>query len=145
MSYKVEDVGKYVLEYCRERNYDIPHPKLQKILYFLQAYFVTKKGNVCFKEEIEVHKTGPVISEVSSIYNRYGGYDLLIFEKNLNLTPLNESPIEISDREIIERIVDWLSVYSSSELFDAIKNQDVWKNSIESGVVMPTEMAKYYA
>jgi len=145
MSYKVEDVGKYVLEYCRERNYDIPHPKLQKILYFLQAYFVTKKGNVCFEEEIEVHKTGPVISEVSSIYNRYGGYDLLIFEKNLNLTPLNESPIEISDREIIERIVDWLSIYSSSELFDAIKNQDVWKNSIESGVVMPTEMAKYYA
>ncbi|RHP75329.1 DUF4065 domain-containing protein [Coprobacillus sp. OF03-2AA] len=145
MSYKVEDVGKYVLEYCRERNYDIPHPKLQKILYFLQAYFVTKKGNVCFEEEIEVHKTGPVISEVSSIYNRYGGYDLLIFEKNLNLTPLNESPIELSDREIIERIVDWLSVYSSSELFDAIKNQDVWKNSIESGVVMPTEMAKYYA
>lgn len=145
MSYKVEDVGKYVLEYCRERNYDIPHPKLQKILYFLQAYFVTKKGNVCFEEEIEVHKTGPVISEVSSIYNRYGGYDLLIFEKNLNLTPLNESLIELSDREIIERIVDWLSVYSSSELFDAIKNQDVWKNSIESGVVMPTEMAKYYA
>ena len=145
MSYKVEDVGKYVLEYCRERNYDIPHPKLQKILYFLQAYFVTKKGNVCFEEEIEVHKTGPVIGEVSSIYNRYGGYDLLIFEKNLNLTPLNESPIELSDREIIERIVDWLSVYSSSELFDAIKNQDVWKNSIESGVVMPTEMAKYYA
>ncbi|WP_270591813.1 Panacea domain-containing protein [Faecalibacillus intestinalis] len=145
MSYKVEDVGKYVLEYCREKNYDIPHPKLQKILYFLQAYFVTKKGNVCFEEEIEVHKTGPVISEVSSIYNRYGGYDLLIFEKNLNLTPLNESPIELSDREIIERIVDWLSVYSSSELFDAIKNQDVWKNSIESGVVMPTEMAKYYA
>lgn len=145
MSYKIEDVGKYVLEYCRERNYDIPHPKLQKILYFLQAYFVTKKGNVCFEEEIEVHKTGPVISEVSSIYNRYGGYDLLIFEKNLNLTPLNESPIELSDREIIERIVDWLSVYSSSELFDAIKNQDVWKNSIESGVVMPTEMAKYYA
>lgn len=145
MSYKVEDVGKYVLEYCRERNYDIPHPKLQKILYFLQAYFVTKKGNVCFEEEIEVHKTGPVISEVSSIYNRYGGYDLLIFEKNLNLTPLNESPIELSNREIIERIVDWLSVYSSSELFDAIKNQDVWKNSIESGVVMPTEMAKYYA
>lgn len=145
MSYKVEDVGKYVLEYCRERNYDIPHPKLQKILYFLQAYFVTKKGNVCFEEEIEVHKTGPVISEVSSIYNRYGGYDLLIFEKNLNLTPLNKSPIEISDREIIERIVDWLSIYSSSELFDAIKNQDVWKNSIESGVVMPTEMAKYYA
>ena len=145
MSYKVEDVGKYVLEYCRERNYDIPHPKLQKILYFLQAYFVTKKGNVCFEEEIEVHKTGPVISEVSSIYNRYGGYDLLIFEKNLNLTPLNESPIELSDREIIERIVDWLSVYSSSELFDAIKNQDVWKNSIERGVVMPTEMAKYYA
>ncbi len=145
MSYKVEDVGKYVLEYCREKNYDIPHPKLQKILYFLQAYFVTKKGNVCFEEEIEVHKTGPVISEVSSIYNRYGGYDLLIFEKNLNLTPLNESPIELSDREIIERIVDWLSVYSSSELFDAIKNQDVWKNSIESGIVMPTEMAKYYA
>lgn len=145
MSYKVEDVGKYVLEYCREKNYDIPHPKLQKILYFLQAYFVTKKGNVCFEEEIEVHKTGPVISEVSSIYNRYGGYDLLIFEKNLNLTPLKESPIELSDREIIERIVDWLSVYSSSELFDAIKNQDVWKNSIESGIVMPTEMAKYYA
>lgn len=93
MSYKVEDVGKYVLEYCRERNYDIPHPKLQKILYFLQAYFVTKKGNVCFEEEIEVHKTGPVISEVSSIYNRYGGYDLLIFENEFKFNTIKESPI----------------------------------------------------
>lgn len=146
MSYKAEDVGNYILVYCKEKNYEIPHPKLQKILYFIQAYFITKKDNVCFEEEIEVSKSGPVIAEVSHLYNRYGGYDLLIFDNNINLTPLKDSPISDEDGKIIQKIVDWLSDYSSGDLFRYIKAQSIWEKALENTekIIEPTEMKKFY-
>lgn len=146
MSYKAEDVGNYILVYCKEKNYEIPHPKLQKILYFIQAYFVTKKNDVCFEEEIEVSKSGPVITEVSHLYNRYGGYDLLIFDNNINLIPLEDSTISDEDGKIIQKIVDWLSNYSSGELFQFIKSQEIWNEATEntSKVIVPTKMKVFY-
>ena len=43
MSYKVLDVCKYVIDYSNEKEYGISNLKLQKILYFIQAYFLIKK------------------------------------------------------------------------------------------------------
>ena len=43
MSYKVLDVCRHVINYSNEHDYGISNLKLQKVLYFIQAYFLTKK------------------------------------------------------------------------------------------------------
>ena len=55
MSYKVLDVCRHVINYSNEHDYGISNLKLQKILYFIQAYFLTKKKDhtPCFDEKIE--------------------------------------------------------------------------------------------
>ena len=54
MSYKVLDVCKYVIDYSNEKEYGISNLKLQKILYFIQAYFLIKQpSRCCFDDKIE--------------------------------------------------------------------------------------------
>ena len=55
MSYKVLDVCRHVINYSNEHDYGISNLKLQKVLYFIQAYFLTKKKDhtPCFDEKIE--------------------------------------------------------------------------------------------
>ena len=39
MEYNAIDVAKYIVFYCIGKNYSISNLKLQKLLYFVQAYF----------------------------------------------------------------------------------------------------------
>ena len=39
--YNALDVSRYIINYSNDKNYGISNLKLQKILYFVQAYFLT--------------------------------------------------------------------------------------------------------
>lgn len=71
--YNVLDVCRYVINYSNDKDYIISNLKLQKILYFIQAYFLINKNNACFKEIIEAWDFGPVIPKAYSEYKQYGG------------------------------------------------------------------------
>lgn len=43
MTYNALDVSQYVIKYSNEQDYGISNLKLQKILYFIQAYFLIEK------------------------------------------------------------------------------------------------------
>ena len=43
MSYNVLDVCRHVINYSNEHDYGISNLKLQKVLYFIQAYFLTNR------------------------------------------------------------------------------------------------------
>lgn len=43
MKYSVLDVCRHVINYSNEHDYEISNLKLQKVLYFIQAYFLIQK------------------------------------------------------------------------------------------------------
>lgn len=51
----VMDVARFIINYSNERDYSISNLKLQKLLYFVQAYYLTstEEHEPCFKEDIE--------------------------------------------------------------------------------------------
>lgn len=53
MAYNVLDVCRYVINYSNDKDYGISNLKLQKILYFIQAYFLISANKKCFEEKIE--------------------------------------------------------------------------------------------
>ena len=61
--YKVLDICRHIINYSDEKGYGISNLKLQKVLYFIQAYFVcfTEKKEPCFEENIEAWEFGPVV------------------------------------------------------------------------------------
>ena len=82
MSYKVLDVCRHVINYSNEHDYGISNLKLQKVLYFIQAYFLTKKKDhtPCFDEKIEAWDFGPVVPEAYHEYKQYGSGDIPTIE-----------------------------------------------------------------
>ena len=59
MTYSVIDISKYVVCYSNKKNYGITNLRLQKILYFVQVYFLKIKKEPCFKEDMEAWDSGP--------------------------------------------------------------------------------------
>lgn len=62
--YSAIDVARYIILYCKEKEYPISNLKLQKLLYSVQAQFLITKRDPAFLEEIEAWDFGPVVPEV---------------------------------------------------------------------------------
>lgn len=51
--YNVLEICSYIINYSNEKEYDISNLKLQKLLYFIQIYFLINNDEPCFEEKIE--------------------------------------------------------------------------------------------
>nr|DAX43408.1 MAG TPA: hypothetical protein [Caudoviricetes sp.] len=63
---KALDLANYILTVCKNKSISNLH--LQKILYFVNAYYLGKTGNFLIKNDFQAWQHGPVIPEV---YNRF--------------------------------------------------------------------------
>ena len=70
--YDVLSIARFIINYCNEKNIVISNLKLQKILYFVQAYFLITFNRPCFRENIEAWDFGPVVPEAYHEFKQYG-------------------------------------------------------------------------
>ena len=138
MGYNVLDVCRHVINYSNEQNYGISNLKLQKILYFIQAYFLTTEGNnkPCFNEKIEAWDFGPVVPEAYQEYKQYGCGDIppitsyLVFDKeniwNTRRIKFDDAVISETDKTNINKIVDKFANYSATDLVSLTHRQSPW-------------------
>ena len=76
MAYNVLDVCRHVINYSNEKDYGISNLKLQKILYFIQAFFLISTSEPCFNERIEAWDFGPVVPKAHREYKQFGSCDI---------------------------------------------------------------------
>lgn len=138
MSYNVLDVCRHVINYSNEHDYGISNLKLQKVLYFIQAYFlINKKDHTpCFNEKIEAWDFGPVIPKAYHEYKQYGSGDIptiesyILFDKNdvwnSERVEFNDTTINDNDKKLIDRVVDKFSDYSATDLVSLTHRQSPW-------------------
>ncbi|WP_418822096.1 Panacea domain-containing protein [Ruminococcus sp.] len=139
--YNVLDVCRYIINYSNYKNYGISNLKLQKILYFVQAYFLinNKSHKACFKEKIEAWNFGPVVSEAYHEYKQYGSGDIptVKFYTEFNISdpwslkrvPFDDTVISDEDKEMINKVVDKFSKYSATDLVALTHKQLPWIES----------------
>ena len=72
MTYNALDVAKWIISEAQKRGVIMTHMKLQKLLYYVQAYALGMTGVPLFRDEIQAWKHGPVVPSVYNSYNRYG-------------------------------------------------------------------------
>lgn len=125
MSYKVLDVCKYVIDYSNEKEYGISNLKLQKILYFIQAYFLIKQpSRCCFDDKIEAWDFGPVVPKAYRKYKQFGSSDIptiIDFEKSDS-----NDCITGDDKNLIKTVIDKFADYSATDLVGLTHNQSPW-------------------
>jgi uncharacterized phage-associated protein len=71
--YKAVEIAEYILARAYENGELVTNLKLQKLLYYAQAwYMVHHEGKRLFSDDIEAWKLGPVVRELYKKYKRYG-------------------------------------------------------------------------
>lgn len=143
--YKILDICSYVINYSNKKEYGVSNLKLQKLLYFIQAAFLSRADNseACFSARIEAWDFGPVVPIAYHEFKHFGSSDIpnvsrfLIIQKNepWNIEKYNyeEGSIRNKDKKEINGVIDFFSDYSAADLVEVTHNQAPWKEAYSRG------------
>lgn len=141
MSYRVLDVCRHVINYSNECDYGISNLKLQKVLYFIQAYFLIEKKDhtPCFEEKIEAWNFGPVVPKAYLEYKQYGNGDIPTIKSYIVLDEDNiwnskrvkfeNTAITVEDKALIDKVVDKFADYTATDLVSLTHRQSLWNDA----------------
>jgi uncharacterized phage-associated protein len=137
----VHDVAAYILH----KTGKITAMKLQKLVYYAQAWSLVWDENPLFHEKIEAWANGPV---VPSLYKKHRGKYFLSQWLHGDRSKLSKT-----QRDTINAVLDFYGDKSSQWLSDLTHMEDPWKNArqaIPPGVrsdkeITHASMAEYYS
>ncbi|MCQ2743480.1 MAG: DUF4065 domain-containing protein [bacterium] len=142
MIYDVLDVSRYIINYSNSKEEGISNLKLQKILYFVQAYFLIKKKNICFNDRIEAWGFGPVIPKAYHEYKQFGGGNIpkikfyfIVSDDiwDIEKKKYNDEIISKPDKKLINDVVNKFENYTATQLVELTHHQTPWIEAYEKG------------
>lgn len=149
MTIPVRAVADYFIRRVdRESGDDITHLKLQKLLYYAQAWHLAMHGNRLFDESFEAWMHGPVCR---SVYEQF---------RHLSRSPIPLSAVQTDEgvvpttmREFLDEVWEVYGQYSASKLEQMTHDEAPWLEA-RKGVlpgnpsqrpISETTMTDYYA
>jgi uncharacterized phage-associated protein len=139
------DVAKYILE----QNDEMTVMKLQKLVYYSQAWHLVWNENTLFENEIQAWANGPVTVE---LYNFHKGMFKI---NNETLTQGNSSNLSLAETDNIDQVLSFYGEKSAQWLSDLTHMEDPWKKARERGcvtdgqicqeTVLTSDMHEYYS
>jgi uncharacterized phage-associated protein len=144
--YSADNVAKYLIYLAsqvfvgdnKERE-GVTNLKLQKLLYFAQAYYLGKLGKPLFNDPIEAWEYGPVVPVVYKKYRKYSNKPI-VKEKD-------ESNLSESDKEQLKNVWELFGGYSAGRLVDIAHAHSPWKDAHASSdkTISHKAISEYYA
>jgi uncharacterized phage-associated protein len=136
----VHDVAAYILA----RRGSMTAMKLQKLVYYCQAWSLVWDEAPIFPEKIEAWANGPVVRE---LYDRHRG----MFR--VDTWDGNPEALSADQKETVEIVLDFYGKYSSQELSNMTHREDPWRDaregmhSLQRGdeEISLAAMAEYYS
>lgn len=139
MNYNAIDVSNYIIEKCDELKEPITNLKLQKILYYVQAYSLVLLNGKMFREEIRAWPYGPVVKEV---YDEFSHCAALPLSKTDNFEIDDVQEREVICKVFIDKI--FMDVW---DLVEQTHKEEPWKLTMEmfgEGAIIPCDVIKKY-
>jgi uncharacterized phage-associated protein len=141
--YNINDIAKYVIKRCNDLEFEISNLQLQKILYYIQGYFLAAFHSVAFSDEIYAWKLGPVIPSVYYDYSYFAANPIKLNqlgekEEVLSL-PLRENEIKLIDSIIKAKIN--IPVW---ELVNDTHNESPWLETAQGNVISTDKIQLYF-
>lgn len=139
--YSAENIANYFIYLSskivgdNQEREGITNLKLQKILYFAQAYFVAKVGKTLFKEKIEAWEYGPVVPVIYHKYKSHGNRPIVLEH--------DTSIISDIDKKNLDKVWENFGGYSARRLVDITHAHKPWKEA--SGEITIKSLVDYYS
>ena len=156
MGYNVLDVCRHIINYSNDKTFGITNLKLQKILYFTQAYFLLAKHEVCFNDRIEAWNFGPVVPAAYREYKMFGSSNIpritYFIEKEKNIwdskvKPYFDDVMSDDDKGLSEIVVDKFADYSAADLVKITHRQKPWIDAYvpnRNNEIKPAAIEEYF-
>jgi len=139
---KAIDVANLLLGIANENGDVITNLKLQKLLYYAQAWYLVNSRRRLYSDTIEAWEFGPVVREV---YNKW---------KSFGSTPIPYKPTGNEKNKFTKSQLSFLnefyrvfSSFSATALVSMAHNEDPWKNAFgrgRSSNISTREMYRFY-
>ncbi len=145
ITYTADNVAKYFIHLAskelvgdNQEREGITNLKLQKILYFAQAYYIAKLGRALFSDDIEAWEYGPVVSRVYKKYRSNGSNPIIDDGK---------SSLSEEDKKVVQIIWNTFGGYSASKLVNITHAHTPWKeaNKTSSQIISNKALKEYYS
>lgn len=118
----LELISNYFIRLGMINNRPISNKKLQKLVYYSQAWSLALYGEPLFQEDIQAWVHGPVIP---SLYQKYKNYQ---FHPIVNDQLLKETP-RLDCAELLDEIWDIYGKYDSNYLELLTHRETPWRNA----------------
>ncbi len=137
----VFDVSSYILN----KTGSITTMKLQKLVYYCQAWSLVWDEKPLFKEQIEAWANGPVVKELFAFHR--GMFDIS------SVAIGNQDLLNKNQKETIDAVIDYYGNKSSQWLIDLTHSEKPWRKA-RSGLSMTDrsnrvisldDIAEYYS
>lgn len=139
--YDYKNICNYIIMKSNDDGNTITNLKLQKILYYVQGYFLKYFDYPAFSADIQAWQYGPVVPEAYYDYCSYG-------RKAIRVEPDLGCENYISDREdrkLINKIINKCYSISVSSLITKTHNEDPWKNTTRlRSVITTSDILDYF-
>ncbi|WP_440445357.1 Panacea domain-containing protein [Phascolarctobacterium succinatutens] len=129
-------IARFAINYSNKKEYGISNLKLQKILYFIQAYFLITVNKPCFSDCIEAWDFGPVVPVVYHEFKQFGSGNIPKIDSyfmgnifDVKVKKFDDSSIDDCDKRNIESVIDEFKDFSATDLVKLTHSQDPWKNA----------------
>lgn len=131
-------LAKYVVSKCVQEDYPISNLQLQKILYYIQRFFLQKKDIPAFYDDIEAWQFGPV---VPIVYYHFCGFGAMPIFSTYKIT----APLE--NKEDIDLIVEEKRILKPWDLVEETHKPDgawskVYRNGEGNHEVIPVDLIR---
>ncbi len=132
----VKDVAQYILEVLGP----MTSMKLQKLVYYSQAWATVWDDDVLFDEQVQAWDNGPVVRE--------------LWEANKGKFKISEvdnsdaSSVTREQRDTIDKVLGFYGSKNAQWLSDLTHMEDPWKNAFANGQnteITPSAMSEYYS
>ena len=136
--YSAIELSKHIVTKCTTDNYPISNLQLQKILYYIQKYYLVR-NSIAFSDNIEAWQFGPV---VPNVYYRFCGFGAMPITNTYD-----DTNISFEDAQIIDAIVEekraldpWVMVEETHKKKGAW--DQIYRNGLGNRDVIPCELIK---
>jgi uncharacterized phage-associated protein len=134
-----KDVAEYFLLKSKEEDCGISNLKLQKLIYYAQAFHLAIFEKPLFNEEIEAWTHGPVCPAIYHEYKRFGS-NIIDLESQPNLNVFTPEQVELLDE-----VNDVFGQFSAWKLRNMTHEDEPWKlNESTASIIEKPLMMEFY-
>lgn len=127
--YDAVDIAEYILWYCEsELRKPITNLILQKMLYYIQGYYLKKYNEPIFDNTMEAWQYGPVVPDVYFIYKDNRS------EVIRGVTMKDESSISKDDKIFLNSLLQQLIKINPWSLVRKTHSESPWEKNFVNGM-----------